>query len=128
MKKVVSALALTLIALSATPAFAEGDPKKGERVFKKCKACHQVGEGAKHGIGPMLNGIMGKQVGTLEGFKYSKAMREAGEEGMTWTEENMSAYLEKPRKFIPKNRMTFAGLKKEKDRDNVIAYLKQYSE
>ena len=106
----------------------EGDPAAGEQVFKKCKACHQVGEGAKKRVGPILNGVIGAPVGAQEDFKYSAAMLEAGKNGTVWTAENLDAYLEKPRAFIPKGKMAFAGLKKPEDRANVIVYLKQFSE
>ncbi len=106
----------------------DGDPAAGEKVFKKCKACHQVGEGAKKKVGPILNNVIGAKAGAREGFKYSAAMVEAGENGMVWTDENLQGYLEKPRTFIPKNKMAFAGLKKPEDRVNVLVYLKQFSE
>ncbi len=123
----VSALCLSASGLSA-PAFAEGDPEKGESVFKKCRACHAVGDGAKNKVGPHLNDVIGRQAGTGEGFKYSSSMIEAGENGLVWTEDNIEAYLRDPRGFIPKNRMAFAGLKKDDEVDNVIAYIKQFSD
>lgn len=100
--------------------------KAGEKVFKKCKACHQVGEGAKNKTGPMLNGIVGRQMATVDGFKYSKTMAEMGEEGMVWDDANMHAFLTKPKSFVKKTKMSFAGLKKEEDIDAVIAYLKSH--
>lgn len=96
---------------------------KGEKVFKKCKSCHQVGDKAKNRTGPVLNGIVGHPVGAVEGFKYSKAMAGHGGE---WTPEALDAYLADPRGNIPKNKMSFAGLKKEKDRAAVIEYLKTF--
>jgi len=125
--------AITLAMISALafagPALAEGgDADKGKKVFNKCKACHAVGEGAKKKIGPALNNVIGAKAGAGEGFKYSAAMKEAGEKGMVWDDANLDKYLEKPRDFIPKNKMTFPGLRKEDDRKNVIAYLKQFSD
>ena len=122
------AVAATIImaTLAATPVFAEGDAAAGEKVFNKCKACHAVGEDAKNKSGPMLNGIVGATAGAVEGFKYSKAIMAKAEEGLVWDEESLAAFLEKPRKYIPKTKMAFAGLKKEEDRANVIAYLAQY--
>ncbi len=105
-----------------------GDPKKGAKVFKKCKACHQVGEGAKHRVGPQLNGLFGRTAGTLEGFKYSKAMTTAGEDGLVWTDETIAEFVENPKTFIPKSKMSFKGLKKEKDRVNLLAYLQTFSD
>lgn len=129
MKVSAIAIAAALFALPAT-AFADGhlkgDPAKGEKVFKKCKACHVV-DSEKKKIGPSLKDIIGRQAGTKEGFKYSKAMIKAGEEGLKWDDKNLHGYLERPKKFIPKNKMAFAGLKKEQQRADVIAYLKQFS-
>ena len=87
MKNIVKATVamLAVVALSGV-ANAEGDAVKGEKVFKKCKACHAVGEGAKNKIGPMLNDLIGRKAGTVEGFKYSPAMKEAGEKGLMWTD------------------------------------------
>lgn len=99
---------------------------KGEKVFKKCKACHKVGEGAKHSTGPLLNGIVGATAGQADGFKYSKVMRAAGEDGLIWNEEELSAFLSKPRKYMKRTKMSFAGLRKEADIDAVLTYLKSF--
>ncbi|MCT4611390.1 MAG: c-type cytochrome [Pelagimonas sp.] len=93
----------------------------GKKVFKKCKACHQVGDKAKNKTGPILNGIVGRQMATVEGFKYSKPM--AALEG-TWTEDELTAFLAKPKKYLKGTKMSFAGLKKDKDLRAVIEYLK----
>jgi len=128
MLKFLKAVLLTgAVAAIASPAFA-ADPAAGEKVFKKCRACHAVGEGAKHKVGPELNDVIGRQAGTAEGFKYSKAMIGAGEEGMVWDDEALAAYLAAPKKVVPKTKMAFAGLKKDADIENVIAYLKTFSE
>lgn len=129
MKRLVSAAAIAVIAMTGA-ALAEGDAKKGEKVFKKCKACHQVGEKAKNKVGPILNGIVDRKIATVEGFKYSKAFKKKAEEEpeFVWNNENLHGYLEKPKKFIKGNKMAFAGLKKEKDRNNVIEYLKTFAE
>lgn len=118
----VTALGLAL----ASPALAEGDTAKGEKVFKKCKACHAVGEGAKNKVGPQLNGIAGKAAGKDGSFKYSKGMLAAADEGLTWDDETLAAYLTKPKEVVPKTKMSFAGLRKEDDVANVIAYLKTF--
>ncbi|MRU15773.1 cytochrome c family protein [Roseovarius sp. A21] len=115
--------AATLLAALATPALAEGDPEAGEKVFRKCKACHQVGEGAKNRVGPALNGIVGAKVGQAEDFRYSKAFEEKAAEGMVWDDEALAAYLANPRDYIPGNKMSFAGLRKDDDIADVIAYL-----
>ena len=120
------AAAMAVLAATAAPALADGDPDEGEKVYRKCKACHMVGEDAKNRVGPRLNGVVGREIASVEDFSYSDAFVAKKEEGLTWTEENLSAYLEKPRDFIPGNKMTFPGLRNEEDRENVIAYLKQF--
>ena len=130
MSKLLKTLALTATVLSPlafSPAYAAGDVDKGEKVFKKCKACHAVGEGAKHKVGPELNDVIGRTAGSLEDFKYSKAMSAAGADGLVWNEESLKIYLVKPKDMIKGTKMAFAGLKKEEDIDNVIAYLTTFS-
>lgn len=109
-------------ALSFKTASAQ-DAKAGAKVFKKCKACHAIGEGAKNKLGPHLNKLLGRTAGTLEGFKYSKAMKEAGTAGTVWKEDTLDQYLTAPKKFIKGTKMAFAGLKKVEDRKNLLAYL-----
>ncbi|SMX42873.1 c-type cytochrome [Actibacterium lipolyticum] len=98
----------------------------GEKVFKKCKACHQVGDGAKNRTGPHLNGIVNRVIGTGEGFKYSKSMAGMADEGAIWDDEALHAFLENPKKYVSKTKMAFAGLKKEDDRAAIIAYLQSF--
>jgi cytochrome c len=111
------------IALAASPALAQ-DAKKGKRVFKRCAACHNV-DTDKNKVGPHLMGIIGRKAGAVDGFKYSSALMKKAEEGLEWTKENLDTYLESPKKFIPRGKMAFAGLRKEDDRANVIAYLEE---
>jgi cytochrome c2 len=127
MKKI--AAAFLMLALTSAPAFAAGDPVEGEKVFKKCATCHMVGEDAKVKTGPVLNAIFGRTAGTNEeyGKKYSKAMVEAGAGGLVWNEETMTTYLRKPKDMIKGTKMAFAGLPKDEDLANVIAYLLQFS-
>ena len=101
------------------------DVAAGEKVFAKCKACHVV-EGDTNKIGQSLKGVIGRTAGTHEGFKYSKAMVEAGEKGTVWNEETLKEYLHDPKAYIKGNKMAFVGLKKDEDLQNVIAYLKQF--
>ncbi|GGE56705.1 c-type cytochrome [Actibacterium pelagium] len=96
----------------------------GEKVFKKCKSCHTVGEGAKNKTGPGLNMIVGAPVGAVDGFKYSKPMKAAAEAGQTWTEEELAAFFAAPRKYMKGTKMSFNGLKKEADIAAVIEFLK----
>lgn len=118
---------LALLIAAMTPAAAQ-DADDGEQVFRKCRACHQIGDGARNTVGPQLNDIVGRPAGSVEGYNYSKANREAGAEGLVWTEEKLMEYLENPRQFMPRNKMAFAGLRDEQDRKDVIAFLKKFSE
>ncbi|MDH3667547.1 MAG: c-type cytochrome [Paracoccaceae bacterium] len=106
------------------PALAEA----GAKVYKKCKGCHQVGEGVKNRAGPHLNGVLGRTAGSLDGFRYSKAMTAKGAEGLVWTAETLNAFLEKPKSFVPKTKMSFKGLKSADDRAAIAAYLSQFTE
>ena len=108
----------------ADPALVEA----GQKAFRQCAACHKVGDGAKNGTGPVLNGIIGKVAGQVEGFKYSQQLVDAGAGGLVWTEETLAAFLADPRGYIKGNRMSFAGLKKEEDRAAIIAYLATFTE
>lgn len=120
-------LAVLLLAAASTQALAEGDAAAGEKVFRKCRACHTV-EDTKNKVGPTLHGVVGRAAGAVDGFRYSPAMKQAGEEGWVWTEEKIDAYLADPKGTIPKNRMIFVGLKKPEDRADVIAYIKSVSQ
>ena len=129
--------AATALILAPGVALADGDAKKGEKVFKKCKACHTVENGGKKKVGPNLFGIIGKAAGKAEGFKYGKLLTQAAEAGLVWDDAMLNKYLDKKgmnkslKAFIEekggkpkgKSKMAFVGLKKEKDRKNVIAYL-----
>ena len=102
------------------------DIAAGEKVFAKCKACHMVGENAKNRVGPVLNGIVGRVAASVDGFKYSPAMTKAGADGLVWDEANLSAYLHDPKGYLKGNKMAFAGLKKDEEVVNVIAYLESF--
>ncbi|WND02433.1 cytochrome c family protein [Temperatibacter marinus] len=100
----------------------QGDAKRGKSVFNRCRACHSLTAAPRHRVGPNLNELFGSTAGTKEGFKYSPALKKAG---FVWTEGKLNAWLEKPKKFLPGNRMAFMGLRKEKDRLNLLAYLRE---
>ncbi len=117
--------ALTMGLASAAPA-QEGSAEAGADVFKKCRACHDVGPAAKNKVGPLLNGIIGRAAGTIEGFSYSEANKKAGAGGLVWTEEVIFKYLEAPLSFMPGTKMAFAGIKDAQDRKDLIAYLKTF--
>ena len=102
-----------------------GDLATGEKVFKKCSACHSIVKGGKNNIGPALYNVVGRQVGAVNDYKYSKALSGYGKE---WTFEELNGYLLKPAKWIKGTKMAFAGLRKEKDRASVILYLNQNSD
>jgi len=122
-------LSLTLAVMLALPAgvvlagsHVPGDPAAGEKVFRKCMACHAVGEDAKTKVGPVLNGVVGRDVAANADFAYSEAMVEWGADKQ-WTPEILSTYLENPRGTVKGTKMAFAGLRKEDERQDVIAYL-----
>ena len=114
------------VAIASGTAWA-GDPAAGKTVFRKCSACHSLEPGKKK-VGPSLHGVSGRTAGTLEGFRYSKAMKAYGESGVVWTEATLDTYLAAPRKVVKGTKMAFPGLKTEKQRADVIAYLKQAAE
>lgn len=101
---------------------------EGEKQFKKCAACHKVGEGAKNATGPTLNGIVNHAAGKVEGFKYSKPLTEMAAGGLVWDDASLHAFLENPKGFMKGTRMAFAGLKKPEDRAAIIAYLATFAE
>jgi cytochrome c len=116
--------AISIVVLSAGQSLAQ-DAAAGEKVFAKCKACH-VADEDKNKIGPTLKGVIGRTVGTLEGYKYSPAMVEAGKGGMVWDDATLTGYLKAPKEVVKGTKMAFPGLKKDEDLANVIAYLKQF--
>ena len=104
------------------PAHAQ-DAAAGEAVFRKCRACHQVGEGARNLVGPQLNGVIGRPAATVEGYSYSQAMKESG---ITWDEANLKHWLQNPRDVLRGTKMVFAGLPKDEEVANLLAYLKSF--
>lgn len=116
-------LAVALLAAMSLPAFADGDAAKGEKVFVKCKTCHDVDKGVNR-VGPTLKGVVGRPVASIEGFKYSDDMIAKGKEGAVWDEATLTTYLPDPKAYVPKTKMAFAGLKKPEDIADLIAYLK----
>lgn len=114
MRKLVIATAIIALAPAAAHA---ADAEAGKAVFKKCQACHQVD---KNAVGPMLKGIIGRKSGSIEGYKYSEAMKGAN---LTWDAATIKEYLADPKKKVPGNKMVFAGVKDATDEENLIAYL-----
>jgi|SRR5262249_34068151 len=121
-------MAMAAALMMATSAVAqEGNAEEGAEVFKKCRACHDVGPEAKNKVGPLLNDIVGRKAGTIEGFNYSEANKSAGGKGLVWTEDVLFKYLENPLAFMAGTKMAFAGLKDPQDRKDIIAFLKKHT-
>ncbi|MGB8818380.1 MAG: cytochrome c family protein [Rhizobiaceae bacterium] len=114
---------IVLALAASTSAFADGDAAEGKTVYKKCMACHSADK-EQNRVGPHQVGIIGRAAGSVEGFKYSDAMKAKGAEGLVWDEANIAAYLKDPKGFIPGNKMAFSGLKEDDDIEDLIAYLK----
>ncbi|HEX2117158.1 MAG TPA: cytochrome c family protein [Alphaproteobacteria bacterium] len=114
-------IAAAAVLLSSNVAMAAGDAAEGEKVFKRsCGSCHVATKDGPKRLGPTLFGIVGRQAGTVEGFRYSEANKNSK---LTWTPEVLDQYLVDPKKMIPGTTMAFAGLKKDDERANVVAYL-----
>ncbi len=121
MRKLIIAVGM----IAAMPVAASAaDAEAGKAVFSKCKACHQIGEGAKNAVGPNLTGVYGRTSGAVEGYKYSEAMAGAN---LVWDEATLKEYLANPKAKVPGNKMVFAGIKDPVDEDNLIAYLKTFT-
>ena len=99
----------------------------GKKLFKKCKSCHQVGESAKNKSGPVLNGVVNHAAGSVDGFRYSKAMKAVAEGGLIWTEDELALFLNKPKAYLKGTKMSFAGLRKAADQLAMIEYLKTFT-
>lgn len=135
-----TAVASLLMITEGLALAADGDPAKGEVIFKQCMACHRIGEGAKNLIGPVLNNVIGRQAGTAEGFNYSPLNKASGENGLVWSEDLINQYLPDPNAFLKKfltdkgkpelavgsTKMTFK-LANDQQRADVIAYVKTFS-
>jgi len=114
--------AMTTLLAGGAAAFA-AEPEAGATVFKKCQACHAVGEGAQNKVGPELNGLFGRSAGSVPDYNYSEANRTSG---IVWTEETFAAYIRDPRGYIKGTKMTFAGLRKDSEIADLTAYLRQF--
>ena len=119
MRSVVLVLGAGIFAI--VPGYAQ-DAASGEKIFVQCKACHQIGENAKNAVGPVLNGLFGREAGMIEGYSYLPANKNSG---ITWHEETFREYIKDP-KAKPCTKMTFPGLKDTKQIDDIVAFLKQF--
>ena len=111
-----------IVAAAPAGALAQ-DLANGENSFKKCLPCHAVGADAKNKVGPLLNGLEGRKSGTIEGYNYTEANKNSG---ITWDDKTFAEYITDPRAKIPGTKMVFAGIKNEKERGDLWAYLKQF--
>ena len=110
--------------LVLNPSLAQAqDAAAGEKTFAQCRACHQIGPSAKNAVGPVLNGLIGRKAGTVEGYTYSPANKNSG---ITWDEATFSEYIKDPKAKVPGTKMIYAGLKDEQRIKDLIAYLKQF--
>lgn len=116
-------LAIAILAVTAGSALADGDAAKGAKVFNKCKACH-VADAETNRVGPYLKGVIGRKIASVADYKYSDSMKEFGAARDAWDDATFLEYIENPKKDVPKTKMAFAGIKKEEDRQDLLAYLK----
>jgi cytochrome c len=123
--KVAMLAAAVAMLFSVSAQAQEGDAAAGEKIFLKCKACHENEKGVNK-VGPTLKGVVGRKTASVEGFNYSNAMKAKGAEGAVWDEATLAAYLPDPKAWVPGTKMAFAGLKKPEEVANIIAYLKAH--
>lgn len=126
MKAVLNGMAALALAMTVSgAAFADGDAAKGEKVFKKCQACHTVEKDGPNRVGPNLYGIFERGAAAKADYTYSAGMKAKAAEGLKWDDDTLFVYLEKPKALVPGTNMTFPGIKKPEDRKNLIAYLEK---
>ena len=118
--KTITTVATTFV-LAAGMAHAQGDPKRGEKVFENCHACHAA-DGAANEVGPGLGGVFGRRAGERDDFRYSPALKRSG---ITWTPQTMNDFVADPQKMVPANRMPYDGLPDARDRADLIVYMLQ---
>ncbi|MFT5650765.1 MAG: cytochrome c [Yoonia sp.] len=124
----IAAGALYLASLGQVVASPGGDAERGAQLYKKCSACHQVGEGARNRVGPQLNGLFGRAAALDDSFRYSTGMERAAAGGLVWDYDTLDHFLENPRSLISNTRMSFRGFADQQDRDDVLAYLRIFSD
>ena len=118
--KLLLSSAIVLLSMHGV-AHAQGDPKRGEKLFEDCRACHSVERGV-NGVGPTLHGVFGRRAAARDDFRYSPALKRSG---ITWTPQTMDAFVTDPQKAVPANRMPYAGMPDARDRADLIMYMQQ---
>jgi cytochrome c len=118
-----SGLLVATLLIAIVPRAVAQDTAAGEKDFLVCRACHQIGPLAKNAVGPVLNGVVGRKAGSIEGYVYSDANKNSG---LVWTPEELDKYLTSPQAVVPHTKMIFPGLKDEQKRKDVIAFLEQF--
>lgn len=121
--KITATLAIAILAASAGAAFADGDAAKGAKVFNACKACHAIDD-TTNKVGPYLKGVLGRKVASVPDYKYSEDMIAFGAANPVWDDATFLKYIENPKASVPKTKMAYAGLKKEDQRKDLLAFLK----
>lgn len=123
-RALVAALGLVITTgITTSAALAQGDAAAGEKVFRMCAPCHSIGPGATNKVGPVLNGLDGRKVGSYPGYNYTDANKKSG---ITWGEATFKKYVTNPRAMIPGTKMIFAGIKSQHQRDDLWAYVSQF--
>ncbi len=110
----------------ASPAAAQ-DAAAGQRVFNQCRACHVIENNGRNTVGPNLHGVVGREAGSIENFRYSRPMQEKHEQGFAWTEDNLRSYIRNPKEVVPGGSMSYPGLRNEQQLNDLIAYLRSQS-
>lgn len=101
------------------------DASPGQRAFNQCRACHTLNAGGRSGVGPNLHGLFGRRAGSIEGYRYSAAMRERGEGGLVWNDDTLRAYIADPKAVVPNGSMPYAGLRNEQQQTDLLAFLRE---
>jgi len=120
-------MAAAALAIAPLGSAVAQDADAGQRVFNQCRACHNINQGGRSGVGPALYGVWGRAAGAVEGFRYSAPMRAKATEGLVWTPENMRAYLADPKAVVPGGSMAYAGVRVEQQLNDLLAYLERAS-
>ena len=116
-------ISVAVLAIAGSGEARAQDAAAGEKVFAVCKACHQIGENAKNGVGPVPNGIIDRKAGSVAGYAYSQANKNSG---ITWDDATFREYIKDPKAKVPGTKMIYAGLKDEQKTNDLVAFLKQY--